>query len=145
MARGAKDKVADDVWAAAIDATVVADVVAALDAAVAARGPLALALVYSPFAPATSVRAIAERVAGTLTYVLTSEWGAPGADRAARDVWAPDGPGETKRLTLGWVAGLAAPRWHTPREVSDGALAMARSDMAEGVLGALRPWEERPQ
>jgi hypothetical protein len=46
--------------------------VPAINDAIAARGPLGLALVYAPFAPATLIEAVAKRVSGRLIYVLTS-------------------------------------------------------------------------
>ena len=126
--------------AVAVDATDPAALAAALDAAIARRGPLGLALVYAPFAPADAQAAIAARVPGTLVHVLVSAWAAPGADRAARDRWAPDGAGATLRVTLGWTAG----RWHTPAEVSRGVLRALDGDEAEAVVGRLRPWSGRP-
>jgi hypothetical protein len=136
VARGAQGE-----GAAAVDATDTTMLMAALDAAVAERGEFTMALVYAPFAPAASLAAIAQRVPGVLVHVLTSRWAAPDANPEERDAWAPDGPGVTKRLLLGWAPG---PRWHTPEEVSAAALAAAHGAEAERTLGATRPWGERP-
>jgi hypothetical protein len=146
VARRARDDAVAQISAAAVDAADVPALEAALDAAVAARGPFTLALVYAPFAPATAQAAIARRVPGVLVHVLTSRWAAPDVEREQRDAWAPDGAGLTRRLTLGWaVEPDGAVRWHTPREVSAAALSAARSAHAERALGALRPWEDRPE
>jgi len=131
-------------FAAPVDARDAEALAAALDAAIAARGPFALALVYAPFAPAAAMVAIAARVPGRLVHVLTSRWGAPDSDRRVRDVWAPDGAGATQRLTLGWTRAGDATRWHTPDEVSRGVLDLVEDGAAEATLGALRPWSARP-
>jgi hypothetical protein len=142
LARGAIDRPPRE-FAAAVDVRDAPALGAALDDALAARGPLELALVYAPFAPATSMEAIAKRVSGRLIYVLTSRWGAPGADRADRDAWAPDGAGSlTQRVTLGWTHEPDGARWHTPEEVSHATLDALEHGAGETTLGTLRPWSE---
>lgn len=144
LARGATDE-GPRRFAAAVDAGDAPALGAALDAAISARGPFDLALVYAPFAPAASMEAIAGRVQGRLIYVLTSRWGAPDADLADRDSWAPDGAGNlTQRVTLGWTREPAGPRWHTSEEVSRAALDAIESGARETTLGTLRPWSESP-
>jgi hypothetical protein len=144
LARGATDE-PPGWFAAAVDVMDTPALGAALDDAISARGPFDLALVYAPTAPATSMQAIAGHVKGRLIYVLTSEWGAPDADRAARDAWAPDGAGHpTQRVTLGWTYGAEGARWHTPEEVSSATLDALESDASETTLGTLRPWTDRP-
>jgi hypothetical protein len=146
LARGARDEPGTGLSGAPADATDMMALAAALDAAIAARGPLALALVYAPFAPAAAQAAVARRVPGTLVHVLTSRWSAPGVDPGERDAWAPDGPGPTRRLLLGWaVEADGTTRWHTPAEVSAAALSAAHSAQRESALGALRPWSDRPR
>lgn len=143
LARGATD--GPQRFAAAVDVRDTTALGAALDEAIAARGPFELALVYAPTAPAASMRAIAGRVEGRLIYVLTSEWSAPEADRSERDEWAPDGSGRiTQRLTLGWTYGEEGARWHTPEEVGDATLDALERDAPESTLGTLRPWNDRP-
>jgi NAD(P)-dependent dehydrogenase (short-subunit alcohol dehydrogenase family) len=129
----------------AVDVTDTRALAAGLDDAIAAAGPIGLALAYAPTAPAGSLAELAARVHGRLVHVLVSRWGAPGADRIVRDRWAPDGAGSTVRVTLGWVAGPRGARWHTPAEVSRGVLDAARGDAPEVVLGTLEPWEQRPR
>jgi len=139
-ARGARAAAPAGTHPAAADVRDPVGLAAALDAAIAARGPLGLALVYAPAAPAAAQAALAARVPGLLVHVLTSEWAAPGRDRTARDAWAAAGPGATKRLVLGWRGA----RWHTPAEVSAAALALALGAGHEATLGAVRPWAARP-
>lgn len=144
LARGATDE-PPGLFAAVVDVRDTPALGAALDEAISARGPFDLALVYAPTAPATSMRAIAGRVAGRLIYVLTSEWAAPDAERAARDAWAPDGAGHpTQRVTLGWTYGPEGARWHTPEEVARATLDALENDAGETTLGTLRPWTDRP-
>jgi hypothetical protein len=144
LARGAIDRPPRE-FAAAVDVRDAPALGVALDDALAARGPLELALVYAPFAPATSMEAIAKRVSGRLIYVLTSRWGAPGAERADRDAWAPDGAGGlTQRVTLGWAHEPDVARWHTPEEVSHATLDALEHGASETTLGTLRPWSECP-
>lgn len=144
LARGATDE-GPRRFAAAVDAGDAPALGAALDEAISARGPFGLALVYAPFAPAASMEAIAVRVPGRLIYVLTSEWGAPDADRDARDAWAPDGAADlTQRITLGWTYEGNGARWHTPEEVSRAALDALEGGAPETTLGTLRLWSECP-
>jgi hypothetical protein len=144
LARGVTDEPPHR-FAAAVDAADAPALGVALDDAISARGPFGLALVYAPFAPASSMAAIAERISSHLIYVLTTEWEAPGADRAERDAWAPHGAGGlTQRVTLGWTQGSEGPRWHTPEEVSQAALDAIERSTREITLGTLRPWSDRP-
>jgi len=144
LARGATDKPPGR-FAAAVDLRDTPALGAALDDAIAVRGPFDLALVYAPTAPAASMEAIAGHVEGHLIYVLTSEWSAPDADRAERDAWAPDGAGHTtQRVTLGWTYGAEGARWHTPEEVGRAALDALEHGARETTLGTLRPWTDRP-
>ena len=135
------------IFAASVDVRSTRALKATLDDAIAARGPFGLGLVYAPFAPASSMEAIAKRSSDRLIYVLTSQWAAPNADRTERDGWAPDGAcGRhlTQHIILGWKYGTEGPRWHTPEEVSFGVLAAIEHGSHETTLGTLRPWSERP-
>ena len=118
---------------------------AALDGALAARGPLAAALVYMPSAPLASWQALAARTAGARRIaVLTSAHGAPGRSTATRrDAVAADAG--TGVLLLGWTVEDGVARWHTPEDISGAALQLLSvPGLAEAVLGTVEPWSDRP-
>jgi hypothetical protein len=118
---------------------------AALDRAIAARGPFAAALVYMPSAPPAAWQAVAARTdGGRRIAILTSAHGAPGSTTATRRAAAAADAG-TGVLLLGWAVEDGVPRWHTPEEISGAALQMLPvSGLAEAVLGTVEPWSERP-
>ena len=98
---------------------------AALDGALAARGPFAAALVYMPSAPPPSWQVLAERTAGARRIaVLTSAHGAPGSTTATRRAAVAADAG-TGVLLLGWAVEDGVARWHTPEEISGGRPAAA--------------------
>jgi hypothetical protein len=118
---------------------------AALDGSIAARGPFAAALVYMPSAPPASWRVLAERTAGARRIaVLTSAHGAPGSTTATRRAAVAADAG-TGVLLLGWAVEDGVARWHTPEEISGGALQLLPvPGLAEAVLGTVEPWSDRP-
>lgn len=119
----------------------------------------AAAVAYLPGGRAFAVAGLtvlAGAVAGPLVAVLTSAVAAPderepagAADlaRLARELALPAGSGAAgvRVLVLGWVppADGSPARWHTPAEISAGALA-GLSDPTPRRLGVLRPWAQRP-
>ncbi|MFD7987021.1 hypothetical protein ACFV4M_27085 [Kitasatospora indigofera] len=109
-----------------------------LAAARHAAGPFTGALLYCPDAPAEAVAGLLRAVGtgGPAVLLLTSAWAAPGAGQ-------PPFPA-ARRLLLGWAAGPGGPRWHTPAEISAGALARFEGPPGDGLLGVVRPWAERP-
>ena len=116
----------------------------ALASAVAARGAFDLALVYAPGHAPLARAALAEHPPAIMVDILTSGHGAPGVGEGDRRR-AARGPERSVRLLLGWVADPCSTRWHTPEEVSAAALSASRApDGSELVLGALRPWRDRP-
>lgn len=107
----------------------------ALDAALGA-GSWEEAVVYSPTVTDATLDIIRSRVSGRCVVVRTSAAVAPEHGDAAV-------PPDT--LQLGWVAPVAGrpSRWHTPEEVSRAALEIL-GDGHSWVLGAIRPWCDRP-
>ena len=76
--------------------------------------------------------------------VLTSAHGAPGSSTAARRAAVAADAG-TGVLLLGWALEDGVARWHTPEEISGGALQLLPvPGLAEAVLGTLEPWSDRP-
>ncbi|GJF34600.1 hypothetical protein KNE206_73000 [Kitasatospora sp. NE20-6] len=116
----------------------------ALDTVADALGPFTGALLYCPAAPAGAVSGMLGRVGGggPAVLLLTSAWAAP----EAGEMPFP----EARRLLLGWADGPGGPRWHTPAEISTGALRLFDTGRAglgapgAAVLGSVRPWTERP-
>jgi NAD(P)-dependent dehydrogenase (short-subunit alcohol dehydrogenase family) len=117
-------------------------------------GPLGGAVIYGPAVTDATLPLLLGTVAGRAVIVLTSAsadpaaTGAPpGADRcrelrAVMDHHRPR-PADVVVL-LGWkrdAAGVTG--WHAPAEVSDAA-ARALDEGRDGVLGCLRPWDDRP-
>lgn len=94
------------------------------------------ALVYEPASSPDAIAALSELVRGRVVTVRTS-WAADpalGEFAVAADT-----------LVLGWTADDAGGiRWHTRAEVSEAALAVLE-DGAGRVLGAIRPWSDRPR
>jgi hypothetical protein len=117
----------------------------ALANAVAARGAFDLALVYAPGHALLARAALAAHPPAIMVDILTSGHGAPGIGEGDRRRAAARGRERSVRLLLGWVADSGGTRWHTPEEVSAAALSASRApDGSELVLGALRPWRDRP-
>jgi NAD(P)-dependent dehydrogenase (short-subunit alcohol dehydrogenase family) len=98
------------------------------------------ALLYCPAAPPTSVDVLLHSTDGPVVWLLTSASADPADVGVEFRFGARVAPNVT-RVALGWAGG---PRWHTPEEISTAALD-ALGDGTERVLGAVRPWEGRPQ
>ncbi|HEX4812264.1 MAG TPA: hypothetical protein VFV66_05875 [Nonomuraea sp.] len=115
---------------------------AALDEAAGTCGPIGLALVYQPFAPPEAWDTLVPRVNDLLVAVLVSAY-------AAEDAPSPPlrdgrhGRLLVRYLLLGWHRDADGVRWHTPEEVSAAAVGVADRRFS-AVLGAVRPWTERP-
>jgi len=92
------------------------------------------ALVYEPAVTAETLQRIAAAVAGRVVLVRTS---------AAADPALGESTPVENTLLLGWTTSASGIRWHTPQEVSDAALDVL-DDGAFRVLGAVRPWGDRP-
>jgi hypothetical protein len=128
-----------------LDARDVPALAAALDDDVREGGRYAAAIVYAPVTGWPALEAVAAHTDGTLVDVLTSGVAAPDADAApvARRAEVP-GPASVRQLLLGWTEQPPI-RFHTPQEVSDGALALLQQDgSARATLGVVRPWSDRP-
>ncbi|MGY0021553.1 hypothetical protein ACVHNB_21655 [Streptomyces sp. YJ-C3] len=120
----------------------------------AERAPLTGAVVYAPAVPpGTLAELVGSVVAGPVVVLATSECAAPAESGTDAGEWTPNDlpaaarSGTASRLlVLGWHAGGAATRWHTPREISAAALALldAPTDR-DTVLGTVRPWSSRPR
>ncbi|RKS72490.1 hypothetical protein CLV35_2734 [Motilibacter peucedani] len=105
-----------------------------LRARLTSAGTLDAALVYAPGAPAALLAVLRRAVSGPVVQLLTSAAAAP-------DGLMPAAPAQPwHQVVLGWRDG----RWHTPEEVSAAALT-ALAEERDVVLGAVRPWAERPQ
>ncbi len=125
---------------------------AALDRAVAASGPVDLAVAWFRTLKIAAPRRLAEAVGapgrpGRLVQVLGSAVGDPEhPDRLARAASVAEGL-ETCRLrqvVLGFQLTGQVARWHTQAEISAGVLAAIREDLAWSVVGTLEPWSARP-
>ncbi|MFF3172211.1 hypothetical protein ACFVQ0_06280 [Streptomyces sp. NPDC057900] len=121
------------------------------------RSGLTGALVYAPSGTPAALEALTRDlvVGGPVVLVLTSRWAAPEASteqagRAGR--WTPDSlpapawpAQDCRRLVLGWHRDAGGARWHTPQEISAAALGLLDAPAEQdSVLGAVRPWGERP-
>lgn len=93
-----------------------------------------VALVYEPAVTAETLHRIVSAVDGRTVLVRTSAAADP-----ARGEPAP----VRNTLLLGWTRSASGIRWHTPQEVSDAALDVL-DDGSFRVLGAVRPWADRP-
>lgn len=118
---------------------------AALDGAVAARGPFDLAVAWihsdAPGAPLAAAR----RVRGRFFHVLGS---------AAADPSRPD-PGRRagfealagvayREVILGFVIEGRRARWLTDAEIAAGVLEAIAADRPRTVVGVVEPWAARP-
>jgi hypothetical protein len=106
------------------------------------------------YAPATDDAVLAElseQWNAPVLQVVTSSTAAPAADASpmSGDRWdvtdLPPEPHRWRRLVLGWKRAESASAWHTPEEVSRAVIDMLFApENADRVLGALRPWADRP-
>ena len=103
------------------------------------------ALVYAPGADDAAWEVLRARVAGRIVQLLPSAAAAPRADEAfdfaALDPPPAGPPGSSwRRVLLGWRPDRT---WHSPAEISAAAV-HSLSAAGDVVLGAVRPWSERP-
>ncbi len=92
------------------------------------------AVVYAPAVSDASLALLGAAVDARTVVVRTSA----DADPARGEAEIPD-----DTLQLGWTGDSASPRWHSPTEVSDAALAVLDDGIGR-TLGCVRPWAERP-
>lgn len=92
------------------------------------------ALVYRPATTEEALAVLRARARGSVVVVEVSAAADPA--RGPLEL-APD------TLLLGWEPGEAGARWHSPAEVSRAALEVF-DDGRSRVLGAVRPWTDRP-
>jgi hypothetical protein len=114
-------------------------VTAALDAAVAARGPITLAVCWIRSWAPQSLLAAADAVApgGCLFHVLGSQAG--NASRAAIDELAAGEHLRYRQVQLGVIAGGAGRRWLTNDEISAGIYAAIVADRPYQLVGTIAP------
>lgn len=124
----------------------------ALDAAVARRGPLDLAVAWFHTLKIAAPRRLAERVGapdrpGRLFQVLGSGVADPAApDRLAKAALVTDGLAHCglRQVVLGFKVFDGRSRWLADHEISDGVLQAVRDDLAYSVVGQVDPWAARP-
>jgi hypothetical protein len=112
-------------------------------AAVAANGPYEAAVMYRPAVAAETLTVLLAAVSGRAVIVLPRSAADPetGHDPAHLGGALRPRPADGL-LVLGWRTD--PPRWHSPEEVSRAA-AQVLACGEDAVLGALRPWSERPR
>ena len=98
-------------------------------------GRVDAALVYAPVAGPRTLALLRSAVGGPVVQLVTSAAAAP-------DAVLPPVPAQPwYQVILGWRADGT---WHSPAEVSDAALT-ALAEERDLVLGAVRPWADRPR
>ncbi len=112
-------------------------------------GPFDAALVYAPFAGQATLRVVRVAVVGPVVQLVTSAVAEPTHGDEPFDVAelppplrpSVASPGEWWRVVLGWRPDR---RWHSPEEISGAGLqsVVQRRDL---LLGAVRPWSDRPR
>lgn len=125
---------------------------AALDAAVAAHGPIDLAVAWFHTLKIAAPRRLAERVGrpgvpGRLFQVLgsaTADPARPDRLRTAADVAAGLPDCRLRQVVLGFRLEGGRSRWHNDAEISQGVLAAVRADAPLSVVGQVEPWSARP-
>lgn len=120
---------------------------AALDAAVAASGPVDLAVTWIHTLKIAAPRLVAERTRGRMFQVLGSAAADPtrpqvlDLGRAVAD-GLPDC--QLRQVVLGFAVEAGRSRWLTDAEMSDGVLDAIRTDRELSVIGQTEPWSLRP-
>jgi len=117
---------------------------AALDAAIAARGPFDLAVAWIHSDAPAAVLVAARRVRGRFVQVLPCEAEQPKAPRPSRrpEIEALGLP--FHEVVLGWIAEGRRSRWLTDAEISRGALAGIADPRPRSIVGVVAPWTARP-
>lgn len=118
----------------------------AIDEAIAACGPIGLAVCWIHGHATEAPRIVAERVqaGGDYFHMLPSAFAAPGADP---DYWARVLGRYAltyHRVVTGWVRERHGVRWLTDAEISDGMIHAITQDLAHHVIGTVAPWSDRP-
>jgi NAD(P)-dependent dehydrogenase (short-subunit alcohol dehydrogenase family) len=120
---------------------------AALDAAVAANGPVDLAVTWIHTLKIAASRRVAERTRGRLFQVL----GSAAADPARPEVLdlgrtVVDGLRDCRlrQVVLGFKVEAGRSRWLIDEEISGGVLEAIRADRPVSVIGQTEPWSLRP-
>jgi hypothetical protein len=126
--------------------------VRALDAAVAAEGPIELAVAWFHTLKIAAPRRLAERIGspgapGRLVQVLGSATADPGhPERLAAAAEVAQGLENCRLLqvVLGFVAEQGRSRWLSNAEISNGVLTAIRADRPLTFVGQVAPWPARP-
>lgn len=120
---------------------------AALDAAVAAHGPIDLAVTWFHTLKIAAPRRVAERTVGRMFQVLGSAAADPARPQAldlARAVADGLPDCRLRQVVLGFEVEGARSRWLTDAEISAGVLQAIQDDRPLSVVGRTEPWSDRP-
>lgn len=119
----------------------------ALDTAVAASGPVDLAVTWIHTLKIAAPRQVAEKTRGRMFQVL----GSAAADPARPEVLdlgraVADGLPDCRlrQVILGFVVEPGRSRWLTDADISGGVLEAIRADRPLSVIGRTEPWSDRP-
>jgi NAD(P)-dependent dehydrogenase (short-subunit alcohol dehydrogenase family) len=119
----------------------------ALDAAIAAGGPVDLAVTWIHTLKIAASRQVAQRTRGRMFQVLGSAAADPARPEAlqlARAV-AEDLPDcELRHVVLGFKVEAGRSRWLTDAEISGGVFDAIQVDRPLSVIGQTEPWSLRP-
>lgn len=118
---------------------------AALDGAVAARGPFDLAVAWIHSSAPDAPLAAARRVRGRFLHVLGSAAADPSRPDPGRRAAFEALPGLSYReVILGFVREGDRSRWLTDAEIAAGVLGAIAADRPRTVVGVVEPWSARP-
>lgn len=110
-------------------------------AALADFGAFDAALIYAPGATTAAMQLFRNVVKGPIVEILGSQAAGEHPDAPfSLDQIPVRYPDRWNALVLGWTADY---RWHSPEQISQAALNALRM-RANGQLGLLRPWADRP-
>jgi hypothetical protein len=129
-----------------------ASFVHALDAAIAASGPIDLAVAWFHDLKIAAPRLLAERIGrpgapGRLFQVLGSATGDPcHPERLGRAAAVAEGLPDCRlrQVVLGFRVEAGRSRWLSDAEISAGVLEAVRQDRTCAVVGQVEPWSLRP-
>jgi hypothetical protein len=135
----------------AADATSPGFVQRAHDSADNAGVEIARVAAYAPATNEAVLAAMSGQGRVPVLQVLTSSAAAPAADALPTSAvrWdisdLPPAREGWRRLVLGWQQTGSGPMWHTPEDLSRAVVSMLSSpESGDRLLGAVRPWAERP-
>jgi NAD(P)-dependent dehydrogenase (short-subunit alcohol dehydrogenase family) len=118
---------------------------AALDAAVAARGPFALAVLWIHGDREAPIDAVAARTRGRLFHVLGSAAADPSLpDPRRRERWGSRADLSYHEVILGFVAEGGRSRWLGDAEIAGGVLKALAAGAPRRIVGTVAPWPARP-